>query len=144
MNKKSNHILQDQIKQEKCLSTSDSLKRSSRYNNTVMKEETVSATYGFAEKLAKLRTIKQISAREMSLSLGQGASYINDIENKRYLPSMAMFFEICEYLGVSPLEFFDYTTTTDLTSITDIAAISIKLSKEDREYLLSLAKRLLR
>ena len=35
-----------------------------------------------AERLAKLREEKNISAREMSLSIGQNASYINRIENK--------------------------------------------------------------
>ena len=30
------------------------------------------------------------------------------IENKKSFPSMTVFFYICEYLGVSPKEFFDY------------------------------------
>lgn len=40
----------------------------------------------FAERLAQLRTQKGVSAREMSLSLGQSAGYINNIENKNSLP----------------------------------------------------------
>ena len=43
----------------------------------------------------------------MSLSLGQANNYINNIENKKSLPSMQSFFYICEYLGVTPQEFFD-------------------------------------
>ncbi len=43
----------------------------------------------------------------MSLSMGQADNYINNIENKKSLPSMAAFFYICEYLGVTPQEFFD-------------------------------------
>lgn len=35
----------------------------------------------FAERLAKLRTDKGISASDMSLCLGQSYSYINKIEN---------------------------------------------------------------
>lgn len=50
---------------------------------------------------------KGVSAREMSLSIGQSRNYINMIENKRAFPSMAVFFYICEYLGVTPREFFD-------------------------------------
>lgn len=61
----------------------------------------------FYERLIKLRTQKDVSAREMSLSLGQSAGYINTIENQKALPSMAAFFYICEYLGVTPCEFFD-------------------------------------
>lgn len=59
------------------------------------------------ERLAKLRTQKGVSARDMSLSLGQANNYINNIENKKSLPSMQAFFYICEYLGVTPQEFFD-------------------------------------
>ena len=50
---------------------------------------------------------KNVSAREMSLAIGQNSSYINRIENKLTQPSMQCFFYICEYLGVSPAEFFD-------------------------------------
>ena len=61
----------------------------------------------FPIRLAALRTAKNVSAREMSLALGQNDSYINRIENRRSLPSMQVFFYICEYLGVTPAEFFD-------------------------------------
>ena len=59
------------------------------------------------ERLARLRTQKDFSARDMSLSMGQADNYINNIENKRSLPSMKSFFYICEYLGITPQEFFD-------------------------------------
>lgn len=59
------------------------------------------------ERLAKLRTRKGVSARDMSLSLGQANNYINNIENKKSFPSMQAFFYICEYLGITPQEFFD-------------------------------------
>jgi transcriptional regulator with XRE-family HTH domain len=61
----------------------------------------------FCERLAYLRTLKGASARSMSLSLGQNLGYINNIENKKALPSMEVFFNICEFLEVSPQEFFD-------------------------------------
>ena len=59
------------------------------------------------ERLAQLRGKKGVSARDMSLTLGQSESYINMIENKKNLPSMAFFFHICEYLNVTPGEFFE-------------------------------------
>lgn len=59
------------------------------------------------ERIARLITDKNISARDMSLSLGQSESYINNIENKRALPSMQMFLYICEFLEVEPSEFFN-------------------------------------
>ena len=60
----------------------------------------------FPSRIAELRTQKGISARDMSLSLGQSESYINKIENKRTLPSMTGFIYICEYLGITPQDFF--------------------------------------
>lgn len=60
----------------------------------------------FSTRITELRTQKGVSARDMSLSLGQSESYINKIENKRTLPSMAGFIYICEYFGITPREFF--------------------------------------
>lgn len=59
------------------------------------------------ERIAQLRTEKGVSARDMSLSLGQSESYINKIENRRTLPSMAGFLYICEYFRITPQDFFD-------------------------------------
>ncbi len=61
----------------------------------------------FIKRLVSLRMNKGVSAREMSLSIGQTSSYINNIENGLSFPSMTGFFYICEYLGVTPKEFFD-------------------------------------
>lgn len=61
----------------------------------------------FYTRLTQLRTKKGVSARDMSLSIGQSAGYINNLENHKGLPSMTVFFYICEYFGVTPMEFFD-------------------------------------
>ena len=42
----------------------------------------------FAERLTKLRIEKGVSARDMSLTLGLSATYINRIENGRMMRSM--------------------------------------------------------
>lgn len=62
----------------------------------------------FTNRLSKLRLAKGVSARDMSLSIGQNPGYINNIENGKALPSMSLFFFICEYLGITPQEFFDF------------------------------------
>lgn len=59
------------------------------------------------KRLSELRLAKGVSARDMSLSIGQSEGYINTIENKKALPSMMGFFYICEYLDISPKDFFD-------------------------------------
>lgn len=61
----------------------------------------------FPLRLAQLRNNKGVSARDMSLSIGQNHAYINNIENGKALPSMAVFFYICEYLDITPADFFD-------------------------------------
>lgn len=61
----------------------------------------------FYQRLVQLRTEKGVSARDMSLSIGQSAGYINSLENRKGFPSMQVFFYICEYLNVTPSEFFD-------------------------------------
>lgn len=61
----------------------------------------------FGDRLRLLRNERDISAREMSLALGQNETYINKIENKQRIVSMSSFFKICDYLNVSPSDFFD-------------------------------------
>lgn len=61
----------------------------------------------FQTRLTQLREKKGVSARDMSLSIGQNPGYINNIETGKALPSMSGFFYICEYLQLSPKDFFD-------------------------------------
>ena len=61
----------------------------------------------FPARLARLRAKKGVSSRDMSLSIGQNTGYISNIECGKALPSMSVFFYICEYLNISPSDFFD-------------------------------------
>lgn len=119
----------------------DKIKRSSLYNYREMNRETVSTIEGFAARLCQLRTERNLSAREMSLSLGQGVGYINNIENGHNMPSMTMFFEICEFLQVSPCEFFWYTKT-DRLLCEKLLSSARRLSTEDLELLIRLVNKL--
>ena len=58
-------------------------------------------------RITQLRMQKGVSARDMSLSLGQNKGYINQIENRKALPSLQGLFYICEYFHITPQEFFD-------------------------------------
>ena len=62
-----------------------------------------------AKRVAQLRMEKGVSARDMSLSLGQSESYINKIENRKTLPSIQGLLYICEYFSIEPSAFFDQT-----------------------------------
>ncbi len=95
------------------------------------------------ERLAQLRLQKGVSARDMSLSIGQSNSYINTIENKKALPSMQGFFYICEFLGVTPREFFDVETESP-TKVKDLVVAVKGLSADQLDVLIKLAQDLRR
>ena len=96
-----------------------------------------------AKRLAHLRTAKGVSAREMSLDIGQNGSYINRIENGKSMPSMQGFLYICEYLGVTPKDFFD-AEVVEPQAISNLTNLARQLTIEDIEALVSMAKRLAR
>ena len=61
----------------------------------------------FSLRIATLRTKKGVSARDMSLSMGQNPGYINNIESGKSMPSLTGIFYICDYLNITPSELFD-------------------------------------
>ena len=82
----------------------------------------------FCERLSRLRMQKGVSARDMSLSIGQNPGYINNIETGKALPSMSN-------LDITPMEFFDYNVVRprdmnqicgELNKLTDSQFNSIK------------------
>ena len=78
-------------------------------------------------RIAQLRIQKGVSARDMSLSLGQNSSYINQIENKKALPSLQGLFYICEYFDITPQQFFDVSNDSPV----ELAELTEKLKKLD-------------
>lgn len=93
------------------------------------------------ERLAQLRIHKGVSARDMSLSLGQASNYINNIENKKTLPSMQSFFYICEYLDVTPEEFYS-TGAHHPKIINEFLEEAQKLDSDTFMYLLHIMKKI--
>ena len=93
----------------------------------------------FYDRLVKLRVQKGVSARDMSLSLGQSESYINKIENRRTLPSFTGFLYICEYFGITPQEFFnDQATAPQKTK--ELLRELEKLSPNQAEHILQVVR----
>lgn len=93
------------------------------------------------ERLARLRMQKGVSARDMSLSLGQANNYINNIENKKSLPAMRSFFSICEYFGITPQEFFDGENIHPFL-LQEIIEEAKCLESQSMEYLLGIMQEL--
>lgn len=63
------------------------------------------------KRITDLRMKKGVAEHKMSIDLGHSRSYIQSISSGRSLPSMSEFLAICEYLNVSPKEFFDADTS---------------------------------
>ena len=95
----------------------------------------------FALRLATLRTKKNVSAREMSLAIGQNQGYINHIETGQGIPSLSGVFYICEYLGITPSEFFDIDNNNP-AKLNKINEYLKKLDDDQLEMVESLVKNL--
>lgn len=90
-------------------------------------------------RLAKLRGEKGVSARDMSLSMGQNPGYINNIESGKSMPSLSGIFFICEYLGITPKDFFDEDSNNP-SKAKELFEIAKTLSNEQLDSLINLAK----
>ena len=59
------------------------------------------------DRITNLRMAKGVSEYKMSYDLGHSRGYVNNISSGKSMPSMAEFFAICDYFGITPQEFFD-------------------------------------
>ncbi|WP_394527549.1 helix-turn-helix transcriptional regulator [Lacrimispora sp. JR3] len=92
-------------------------------------------------RITELRLKKDISEYQMSLDLGKNKSYIQGISSGRSMPSMKQFFEICDYLEITPIEFFS-TENKEQPLLREANALMKNLTKEDLEALFPLLLRL--
>lgn len=97
--------------------------------------------FDFAKRLSGLRGNTGVSARDMSLSLGQNPSYINKLENGKAMPSMEVFFYICDYFSITPAEFFEENKKYP-QKIHQITEECTYLTGEMLEHLLAIIKAL--
>ena len=93
----------------------------------------------FSLRLARLREQRGVSARDMSLSIGQNPGYINNIETGKSMPSLAGIFYICQYLKITPSEFFD-TGSTNPAKLQELLDAAKGLTSEQLDNLIALAK----
>lgn len=91
-------------------------------------------------RISELRTKKGISEYKMSLDLGHSKSYIQSISSGKSLPSLSEFLYICEYLGVTPKEFFD-ANSSDSFLVSELYTLSKNMQPEDLEALVTVARR---
>lgn len=93
------------------------------------------------ERISFLRTKKGISEYKMSLDLGHSKSYIQSISSGKALPSLSEFLYICEYLGVTPKEFFDSEISEPLL-VSKLISLTEDMPAADLQALIHVAERL--
>ncbi|MBQ7125432.1 MAG: helix-turn-helix transcriptional regulator [Clostridia bacterium] len=94
-----------------------------------------------SKRITELRLKKGISEYKMSIDMGHSSSYIHSIASGKALPSMGEFIYMCEYLGVTPKEFFDEEIVHPQI-LNKLYSLSAKLSEEDISLVLELVERL--
>ena len=67
-----------------------------------------------ARRIQKLRDTRGVSARDLSLSCGLNAGWVNKMETKQQRPSIEGLDYICEYFNITLAEFFDEGTESPL------------------------------
>ena len=92
-------------------------------------------------RISELRTKKGVSEYKMSLDLGHSKSYIQSISSGKALPSFSEFLFICDYLGVTPKEFFD-ADTKEPQLVCKLTELAKNLTTDDLEALITMAERL--
>ncbi|MBE6903445.1 MAG: helix-turn-helix transcriptional regulator [Ruminococcaceae bacterium] len=93
------------------------------------------------ERISVLRIRKNVSEYKMSTDLGRSKNYIQSISSGRNLPSVSEFLSICEYLGVTPKEFFD-TEINEPILIHELNDTVKYFSEDDLKVLISVAKKM--
>lgn len=92
-------------------------------------------------RITELRLKKDVSEYQMSLDLGKNKSYIQGISSGRSMPSMRQFFEICDYLEITPLEFFN-TEIVEPPQLRRAVDLLMDLDPEDLEAVIPILLRL--
>ena len=93
------------------------------------------------KRMTALRMRKGVSEYKMSIDLGHSKSYIQSISSGRAFPSMSEFLYICEYLGISPREFFDESLAAP-EGYSRLCYLAHNLSERDISILINMAERM--
>lgn len=95
------------------------------------------------ERITQLRLKKGVSEYQMSYDLGHSRGYIYNISSGKALPPLKEFFAICDYLEVSPQQFFDESTQNPELVQKALDGMK-KLDESDMLMLLGIINRLLK
>lgn len=91
------------------------------------------------DRISQLRVDNHLSEYALSYAIGRSRGYITSISTGRILPSWSKFFALCDYLSLSPSEFFDPEREEDHV-ITEIVSELKNLTKEQQTAFLEVIK----
>ncbi len=92
-------------------------------------------------RITELRLKANVSEYQMSFDLGQSKSYIQSISSGKAMPSMAGFFNICDYFNITPAEFFD-PAIHEPALLNEVYNSLKSLNPENLELIRTIAERL--
>ncbi len=81
-------------------------------------------------RITQLRLKADVSEYQMSYDLGQNRGYIQAISSGKSMPSMTGFLNICDYFGITPLEFFD-SSLEEPEIVHEITALLKHMNEDD-------------
>lgn len=95
------------------------------------------------ERITQLRLQKGVSEYQMSYDLGHSRGYIYNISSGKALPPLKEFFAICDYLEITPQQFFDDSEQNPELIQKALAGMK-QLDEDDMLMLLGIINRLLK
>ncbi|MBQ9544796.1 MAG: helix-turn-helix domain-containing protein [Clostridia bacterium] len=93
-----------------------------------------------AQRITQLRLLNNISEYSLSYALGKSKSYIGNITSGKSLPSMPMFFALCDFFGIEQAQFFAPEYDDDAKKL--LMKFN-ELNDEDRQFVAKLIETLL-
>ena len=92
-------------------------------------------------RITQLRLQKGVSEYQMGYDLGHSRSYMYNISSGKSLPPLPEFLEICDYLGITPSQFFDSSIENPALLQTAIDELK-KLNDDDLMLIIGNIRRL--
>lgn len=88
------------------------------------------------DRITQLRIQKNITEKKISRDIGKTSTYLSSMNKNKSMPSLRTLISICEYLGISLSDFFDFTNNPYPIKINEIRNELLKFSESELESLL--------
>ncbi len=106
-----------------------------------MEENKVDGSF-IRQRITQLRIMQNISEYRMSIDLGHSKGYIQNISSGRSMPSAIELLAICDYLGVTPEEFFRQPKKHGEDSSEDLETLFMGLNSFQKNLLREIIKQM--